>query len=80
MTPRVVESVLVVVCVLGVASLARALEIRVRAGETECVTERVREARTMVSGSWFVTRASNANAPSERGPGYGDHYLSLIHI
>ena len=31
-TPRVVESVLVVVCVLGVASLARALEIRVRAG------------------------------------------------
>ena len=45
-----------------------------RAGETECVTERVREARTMVSGSWFVTRASNANAPSERGPGYGDHY------
>lgn len=73
-TPRVVESVLGVVCVLGVASLSRALEIRVRAGETECVTERVREARTMVSGSWFVTRASNANAPSERGPGYGDHY------
>ena len=27
----------------------------------------------MVSGSWFVTRASNANAPTERGPGYGEY-------
>ena len=27
----------------------------------------------MVSGSWFVTRASNANAPTSEGPGYGDH-------
>lgn len=70
-------TVLVAVVVAGVVTRGvDALEIRVRAGETECVTERVREASTAVSGSWFITRAGNTAAPSERGtpPGYGDYY------
>jgi len=75
--PRRGGFVTVLVAVLVVATRGvDALEIRVRAGETECVTERVREASTAVSGSWFITRAGNTAAPSERGtpPGYGDYY------
>jgi len=47
---------------------ARALEIRVARGETECVTERVGAAGSDVVGSWFVTRAG---APRTH-PSYGE--------
>lgn len=73
---RGVVTLLVVVVAVVATRCVDALEIRVRAGETECITERVREASTTVSGSWFITRAGNTASPSERGtpPGYGDYY------
>jgi hypothetical protein len=65
------------------ARCAAGLEIRVRHGATECVTERVKEADTTITGSWFVTKGSHTAAPSERGPpGYGmydDYYYWDAH-
>jgi hypothetical protein len=44
------------------------LKIEIKPESTECVRERVKEADSTVSGSWFISHAS----PSHDGSGYGD--------
>lgn len=87
-TPRMAPAAWTRVAIVALAvtlstRAAVGLEIRVRRGETECVTERVREADVAITGSWFVTKGSNTAAPSERGPpGYGtydDYYYWDAH-
>ena len=59
---------LVVMMAVAAPVAVASLKIEIKPESTECVRERVKEADSTVSGSWFISHAS----PAHDGSGYGD--------